>query len=585
MSDPANTSVQSPIARLAERQVVQFISDALRAGERAILVTGRGQGSIRVPEAALAARISTSARVLHIGPPLPEPPELQEMIGAAAGIAGGRRMTPQAMARLLLTADPRQTVILAIDDAHTLPQQSLCYLALMTDLPVTGAPLLQIVLAAGPALIDTLAQPEFETLRNRLSRPEFATFQNCFADAGELTEPSPARTSAPTITPRVPTRWRFRHGIGGIARPTVYAAVGVLAMSCLAAIGYIAFFTFANGPTLPPTPSLALQKFAAPSDPSLSPVQLDPRQADEEIDALIDKVVDAVARGSFGLGSEGGVLPLLERITTLRASASPDGLKLVIAMPDRFAARAGAAAAAGRIDEARRLEQFFGRVDSSTSRPDHLTASNQADGSFQSPRAAVPDASNANAAGVPSQQVDIALAPALPPSGSATSAGQLGAAGDAGRAAHVPLDQSIGATSPSGSAPQLLPEAAPTSPNSPDQPPPKTDQREGIDCPPRDTFKNAQAWVHERLNCERHPTPNEPWIEWAEYCPSGPLGYFVLKVKAGQQKVHLFENIPPAFWEGFKAAPAAGKFYHRELKGKRHWFRLASELKPSTCHR
>jgi hypothetical protein len=324
--------------------------------------------------------------------------------------------------------------------------------------------------------------------------------------------------------------------------------------------------------------------------------------------------VDAVARGSFGLGSEGGVLPLLERITTLRASASPDGLKLVIAMPDRFAARAGAAAAAGRIDEARRLEQFFGRVDSSTARPDHLTASNQADGSFQSPRAAVPDASNANAAGVPSQQVDIALAPALPPSGSATSAGQLGAA-DADRAAfpqnvaalappNAALDQSFDATrpaklakaapnalrkseAPSGSAPQSLPETAPASPSTPDQPPPKTDQRqwEGINCPPRDTFKNAQAWVHERLNCERHSTPNEPWIEWAEYCPSDPLGYFVLKVKTGQQKVYLFENITPAFWEGFKAAPAAGKFYHRELKGKRHWFRLASELKPSTCHR
>src|ERR1700746_319311 len=124
MSDPANTSVQSPIARVAGRQVVQFISDALGAGARAVLRTGRAQGSIRVHEAALAACISASARVLHIGPPLPEPPELQEMIGAAAGIAGGRGMAPQAMARLLLMADPRQTVILAIDDAHTLPQQS-----------------------------------------------------------------------------------------------------------------------------------------------------------------------------------------------------------------------------------------------------------------------------------------------------------------------------------------------------------------------------------------------------------------------------------------------------------------------------
>jgi KTSC domain len=135
----------------------------------------------------------------------------------------------------------------------------------------------------------------------------------------------------------------------------------------------------------------------------------------------------------------------------------------------------------------------------------------------------------------------------------------------------------------------------PTSPSTPEQPPPKTDQWDGVQaeagiaCPPRDTLENAQAWVHERLKCERHPTPNGPWIEWAEYCPSGPLGYFVLKVKTGQQKVYLFENIPPAVWEGFKAAPSASKFYHNEIKGKRHWFRLANKLKPSapelTCHR
>ena len=117
---------------------------------------------------------------------------------------------------------------------------------------------------------------------------------------------------------------------------------------------------------------------------------------------------------------------------------------------------------------------------------------------------------------------------------------------------------------------------------SPEKPSPKLVQAEaGIGCPPRDTFENAQAWVHERLKCERHPTPNGLWIEWAEYCPSGPLGYFVLKVKTGQQKVYLFENIPPAVWRGFKAAPSADKFYHSEIKGKRHWFRLASKLTPS----
>ena len=178
MSDRADKpSEQGSFTRLAELQVVQFISDALRAGQRAILVTGRGQVSTRVPKAAVAVGVSTSARALHIRPPLPEPPELQEMIGAAVEIAGGREMTPQAMARLLLFADPRPNVILAIDEAHTLSHRSLSYLTLMTELLAQDAPILQIVLAAGPALLDTLAQPEFERLRNRLCRPGFETFQ------------------------------------------------------------------------------------------------------------------------------------------------------------------------------------------------------------------------------------------------------------------------------------------------------------------------------------------------------------------------------------------------------------------------
>ena len=105
MSDRAEKPfLQSPSARLGERQVVQFVSDALRAGECAILVTGRGQESTPVPEAALAACDSASTRTIHMRPPLPEPAELQERMGAAVGIAGSREMTPQAMALLLQCA-------------------------------------------------------------------------------------------------------------------------------------------------------------------------------------------------------------------------------------------------------------------------------------------------------------------------------------------------------------------------------------------------------------------------------------------------------------------------------------------------
>jgi hypothetical protein len=261
MSDHADKP-SSPVARLAERQAVQFISDALRAGQRAILVTGRGQVSMRVPEEALAACAGTSARTLHIGPPLPEPSELHEMIGAAVEIAGAGEMTPQAMARLLLFADPRPTVILAIDDAHTLSHRSLSYLTLMTELLAPDAPILQIVLAAEPALLDTLAQPEFERLRNRLCRPGFESFQTSH-NGGPNGVFSGLRKPAHGRAPAGQTHLRYAYSTAaasprghGKARPAVYAAGGVVAIGCLNAIGYIAFSALTVGPTLPPIPSL-----------------------------------------------------------------------------------------------------------------------------------------------------------------------------------------------------------------------------------------------------------------------------------------------------------------------------------------
>jgi hypothetical protein len=271
MSDRADEPERRPTTRLAELQVVQFVSDALRAGKRAILVTGHDQVSTRVPDAALAASAGASARVLHITPPLPEPFELQERIGAAAGIAGGREMTPQAMAGLLLSADPRATVILAIDDAHTLPHPALHYLALMTELLAPEPPILQIVLAAGPALLDTLARPEFAWLKNRLCRPGFEARQTLgvgraegafsglrrgasgYAAAG-LAHPQHADPAAAVLAYHEYVD-RFEHSTRGyvIPRSAVYVAGG---LGCLAAIGYIAFSAFFDGPTSRPIPSI-----------------------------------------------------------------------------------------------------------------------------------------------------------------------------------------------------------------------------------------------------------------------------------------------------------------------------------------
>ena len=319
MSDRADKpSEQRPIARLSELQTSQFISDALRAGRRAILVTGRGQASTRVPEAALTASGSASARALHIGPPLPEPPELQEMIGSAVGVAGGREMTPQAMAQRLRLADPRPSVILAIDDAHALSHRSLGYLTLMTGLLAAEAPILQIVLAANTSLLDTLAQPEFEGLRNRLSRPIFETNANFRGKRAHgvhlgLQRPPMVTPQLSLGTCRMPVRRSFCDRGHGIARPAVRIAL-VAVSECRTTIAYIAL-----GPTpepIPPLNSDARQKFLAPTGPSQPLAQLAPGQLNGTIDPLIDQTVDAVASGSVELTST-----LLERIAKLKSGA------------------------------------------------------------------------------------------------------------------------------------------------------------------------------------------------------------------------------------------------------------------------
>ena len=99
-------------------------------------------------------------------------------------------------------------------------------------------------------------------------------------------------------------------------------------------------------------------------------------------------------------------------------------------------------------------------------------------------------------------------------------------------------------------------------------------------CPPRDDYDHARTWVQSNLHCERHGTPQSSWIEWADYCPDGQLGFFIMKVKTGQQKQYLFEHIPRSVWDGFVSAPSAGKYYDAALRGPQFRFLLSSELKP-----
>src|SRR5271166_4138852 len=448
--------VIDPIARLAEREVVKFISDALRAGQRAILVTGRSQVSMRVPEAALAACASASARALHIGPPLPEPPELQEMIGAAVEIAGGREMTPQAMARLLLFADPRPTVILAIDDAHTLSHRSLSYLTLMTELLAPEAPILQIVLAAGPALLDTLAQPEFERLRNLLGRPGFETFQTLHGGRANgafsgLRKPAHGGAAAGLAHVQHADPAAASPRGHGIARPAVYAAGGVVAIGCLTAIGYVAFSAFTVGPTLPPIPSLnsAAEQLGAAGDGDRAALSLNAAAPAPPIaapDQNVDAAPPAILAKAAPTAPDGAVALSAEQL-----DAAGNGDRA--ALPPTAAARAPPIAAReGALDffPVATVQSRYNFADrAAPTAPDgaaalsaeQLGATGDGDRAALSPNPAAP----ALPIAAPDQNVDAAppailakAAPTAPDGAAALSAEQLGATGNGDRAALPP---------------------------------------------------------------------------------------------------------------------------------------------------
>jgi hypothetical protein len=99
-------------------------------------------------------------------------------------------------------------------------------------------------------------------------------------------------------------------------------------------------------------------------------------------------------------------------------------------------------------------------------------------------------------------------------------------------------------------------------------------------CPPRDDYEHATAWVQSNLQCERRETPQSAWIEWAEYCPDGELGFFIMKVKTGQQKQYLFERMPRSVWDGFVGASSAGKYYNVTIRGAQFRFVLSGQLRP-----
>ncbi len=371
MNEPVDQlSVQGPMTVTQSQE--QFIIDALRTGARAVLISCQDPSFAHVPDEALAACMSASVRVLHVGQPLPSVLELQDMIGNAAEITEGLGIAPQAMARLLLASVPSwQSVVLAIDGADTLPRQTLYYLAQLSNALAGEAPVLQIVFAAGPALLESLSHPDFATFRNRIvvfgekdSTREDDRPKSLAAQGRALQVVAPRG-----VVPLLPHLLRAPRGPVYITGRVALWLTGTSVVAVVLAIGYAAFFAYSDSQTRPSIPEVnanAPQDFAV-APQSSPPTPADARETDTAIALLIDQFETAVALELSGTRTGGEAANLADRIETLVTGASPNGRLMVVAMKDRIATKVIAAVKAGRSEEARQLEQLLGRSGNSRS--------------------------------------------------------------------------------------------------------------------------------------------------------------------------------------------------------------------------
>jgi hypothetical protein len=79
-------------------------------------------------------------------------------------------------------------------------------------------------------------------------------------------------------------------------------------------------------------------------------------------------------------------------------------------------------------------------------------------------------------------------------------------------------------------------------------------------CSYGELIKKARA-----SGCETYSAFQSSWVLSSEYCPKSLSGALILSTKTGGE--YIFKNVPKELFEGFRAAPSKGKFYHQFLKG------------------
>lgn len=155
-------------------EALAVLMTALKTGEGFIKVIGEvGTGKTLLCRK-LLNEIPEHFVTAYIPNPYLNPDELRRAVAIELGVKQAQRMSAQLLTqriqnRLLEIHTKGHSVVLILDEAQALPEESLEALRLFTNLETETRKLLQVVLFAQPELDQRLAQTEFRQLRQRIT--------------------------------------------------------------------------------------------------------------------------------------------------------------------------------------------------------------------------------------------------------------------------------------------------------------------------------------------------------------------------------------------------------------------------------
>ena len=158
----------------SHNEALSVLKTALRSGEGFIKVTGEvGTGKTLICRK-LLNEMTKGFVAAYIPNPYLSPSELRHAVASELQVdlpsnSDQQEFTQAIQQKLVEIRKQGQSVVLIIDEAQALPDESIEALRLMTNLETESAKLMQVVLFGQPELNQKIARPELRQLRQRIT--------------------------------------------------------------------------------------------------------------------------------------------------------------------------------------------------------------------------------------------------------------------------------------------------------------------------------------------------------------------------------------------------------------------------------